>query len=50
MILVTRKGTEKQFIELNNIASRDINGSLEVRVGVNPEELDTRSPIHDRVF
>ena len=34
-ILVNIRETVKQFIELNTTASRAVNGSLRVRVGIN---------------
>ena len=35
VILVNIRETVKQFIELNTTASRAVNGSLRVRVGIN---------------
>ena len=49
MILLKRSQAETKYIELKNTTPRAINGSLEVRVGVNPEELGTLSQVHDSV-
>ena len=50
MVLITRKDTDIQGMELEATASRAINRSWEVRVGMNPAELGTIAPIHDRVY
>ena len=45
MVFLTKKDTDVQWIELEVMASRPINGVLEVRVGGKPTELGTLYPM-----
>ena len=49
VVLLTKKDTDNRGMELEAMASRAVNGSLEVRVGGKPTELGVPAPIHDRV-
>ena len=50
VILMTRRKTELNYIELKTTAPQAINGSLEVREGVKPEKFGTLVLMHDVVY
>ena len=49
IVLIQKKNTDIQGVELEATASRIINGRLKGKVVDNPSELGILSPIHDRV-